>query len=88
MHSLALNGARGAIKWGYHTVADVDRWTVGRDDAQALRLSGSVGFVNTFRLSQRPLVFEAPHAKGAWRWELFDLQIRDGALSARLGPKE
>lgn len=88
MHSLALNGLSGAIRWGYHVAAAVTAWTVGRDDAQALRLSGRVDQVNTFRLSQRPLVFEAPHAKGAWRWPIEELQIRDGTLSARLGPKE
>lgn len=73
------------VRWGYHIAATLRAWTVSRDEAGNLTLSGSLATIDTYRASQRPLVFTA---KGL-RWPIVnELQVADGTLSAFLGPKE
>lgn len=83
-----VSGVVGSLWWGYHRAAAVRRWRVDRGDS-GWSLTGTLGPVaDTFALSQRPLVFEAAHARGVWRWPCTTLQITGASISAVLGPKE
>jgi hypothetical protein len=84
---LTLKGVDGSIRWGYHTAATIRGWALERDE-QGRLLTATVTHADTFRLSQRPLVFEMPHANGVTRWRIIELQISGASLSARLGQRE
>lgn len=85
---LTIRGAEATVRWGYQPAAVLRSWTVSRDDGGPFTLAATVVSHNTYRLSQRPLVLVAPHATGAWRWPIDELQVVDGSLTARLGPRE
>lgn len=86
-HDIAITGVDGCIRWGYHTAATVHGWSVAHDEHGRV-LTATVTNADTFRLSQRPLVFEMSHAKGVTRWRIIELQMSGASLSARLGPRE
>lgn len=83
---MTVRGLVGQVMWGYHLAGSVSQWTVSKSDG-AWSLSATVVSSDAFRLSQRPLVFVAPHKDGAWRWPIVSLQIEGAALTAQLGPK-
>ena len=85
---VTVTGVQGSVRWGYHRAVELGAYTVTRDEQGAWSLSGHVVSADTVRASQSPLVFVAPHQDGSWRWPILDLQLADGALTARLGPKE
>lgn len=76
-----------SLRWGYAQAAVLGRWSVSGADGQ-LRLTAEIVRTDTMRVAQRPLVFEAPHAKGAWRWPVLELQMAEGSLTAILGAYE
>ena len=84
--TVTMTGAVGSLRWFYHEAASVANWTVARTDDGGWGLSGTVQQANTFWLSQRPLVFVVPRAKGAWRFQIITLQIEGARLAATLGP--
>jgi hypothetical protein len=84
---MTIGGVRAELRWGYYCAGTVGTWTVTTIDGR-LELTAVVTDGDTFRLSQRPLTFVAPHAKGAWRWPVTELQMTGGALHAHLGPME
>jgi len=86
---MEVRGVSGELRWGYHTAALVRQWTATRGQA-GWSLEGTLLDARLGRLSQRPLVFEAPLANGrVWRWPILALQITGAsAFSAVLGPKE
>lgn len=86
--NLTVSGVKASLKWGYAPVAELADWTVTKAADNTWTVTATVVTVDTFKASQRPLVFAAPHAKGVWRWPVEELQIADRKLSARLGPKE
>jgi hypothetical protein len=88
MHTLTWAGAEAQLRWGYHQAAALREWTVSRDEHGQLRLSASVVRADTFRLSQRPLVFVVHRPHGSWRWPIIELQNEGVSLTAMLGPKE
>jgi hypothetical protein len=63
---------------------------VQRDEHGQWTLHGSIvdAETDTFKLSQRPLVFVVPRQGGTWRWPIDTLQVVAGTLSASLGPQE
>jgi len=83
------SGVAASVKWGFRPAGEVRDWTVTRTGA-VIELTATVvpGTWNTYAASQRPLVFVAPHQAGSWRWPIEELQNLDGALTARLGPRE
>lgn len=88
-HSLMIHGEEGQVRWGYLSAVTLRSWTMAKDETGQLTLTAGVASVDTFRASQRPLMFVVPRANGAWRWPILtELQIVDGTLSASLGPKE
>jgi len=84
---MKMAGAEGSLMWGYHVAATVRDWTVASDGAQR-SLSAAIVRLDDFRLSQRPLMFVAPHRGGAWSWPVLELQAGDATLTARLGPRK
>jgi hypothetical protein len=86
-HSVTVSGVVGSLKWSYHEAATVTAWTVTRA-GDAWHLTATIGTSDPSRVSQRPLRFVAPHATGAWRWPIQELQISGASLTAVLGPPE
>jgi hypothetical protein len=85
--SVTVRGVEGALRWGYQPAGTLGAWTVTRDGS-AWTLSASIVKTDAFRVSQRPLAFEARHAHGVWRWPVQSLQIAGASLNAVLGPPE
>lgn len=85
----SIAGTVGVIKWTYYTAAAINGYTVTLDKASGYTsLVATVVHQDRFKLAQRPLVFEAPHKGGAWRWPIVSLTIADsGRLVAQLGPE-
>jgi len=84
-----ISGVVGQIKWAYYNAAAVNGYTVGRVKTRAgitWTLVATVVMVDKFKMSQRPLYFVAPHARGAWRWPIVDFDLTGGRLVADLGP--
>lgn len=84
---MTVTGVEGSLRYGYHTAGTLGAWTVTRADS-VWTLSASLVKTDAFRVSQRPLVFVAPHAHGAWRWPIQSLQITGASLTAVLSPPE
>jgi hypothetical protein len=94
---MTLTGVIGRIEWGYYTAAAIEGYTVTasaattKGGAVTWRLTATVILSDPFKLTQRPLRFVAPHAKGTWTWPIETLEFAVGAgqapgrLTARLG---
>lgn len=88
-NALTFKGAVGRLVWGYHEAASLSSWTFTPDHEGGGRLTATVIQQDTFRASQRPLMFTVPRPTGEpWRWSVQSLQIAGGALTATLGPQE
>ncbi len=85
---MEITGVTASLRWGYTQAATLGAWTTKKREDGKWSLSAAVLTSDTFKVAQRPLVFEAPHAKGAWRWPVLELQVVDGSLTATLGPHE
>jgi len=87
-----IRGVVGQIRWSYYNAAAVNGYTVvrkanGRGQPE-WSLKGTVVAVDKFKMTQRPLIFTAPHDKGRWQWVIEEFTIHEGAITARLGPLE
>ena len=86
---MELRGVVGTIDWYYFSAATVHHYRIVRaqaEDGCHFHLTATAGERDAFKLSQRPLEFVAPHAKGAFRFPVLSLTIHDnGRLTARLG---
>ena len=87
MHGVTIRGVDGKLYWGYHLVGTVRAWTATRVGDTG-SLTGTIVKIDTFRASQRPIVFVVQHKNGVWRWPLETLQIEGQSLHATLGQKE
>lgn len=89
-----IEGVVGIVKWSYYHAAAVNGYRVRAPErvrfraAPTFTLRAVVVMVDRFKLSQRPLVFEAPFTGGLWRWPIEKFELADGVLTARLGPLE
>ena len=81
-----ITGVVAAVKWSYYTAAAINGYRVTKSKHGQWTAAGTVVVSDAFKLAQRPLVFEAKHAKGAWVWPIQTLTIADGRLTAQLGP--
>jgi hypothetical protein len=92
MTGATIRGVVGQIKWKYHNAAAINSYAVTRSKDGQWSLRATVVMSDAYRLTQRPLVFVAPHRQhdrpGEWRWPILDFSIAAGALTARLGPPE
>ena len=85
---MALRGTVGAIRWFHYTAAAINGYTVTPTESERLSLVATVVMKDAFKLSQRPLVFEAPHKQGAWKWPIVTFTLAEnGRLTATLGPE-
>ncbi len=85
--AIELTGDLGAIRYGYHTVAQVRQWRVAGDGGTRI-LTGTAEDVNDVMASQQPLQFRATRARGESRWPIMTLEIEGASLRAVLGPRE
>lgn len=87
-----LSGVVGRIDWHYYTAAGIHGYTVTppprRAKVQEWKLVAVVPLHDAFKMSQRPLVFVAQHAKGEWRFPVIEYNLRDHRIVARLSPPE
>ena len=84
----SIRGVVGQILWHHYPAAAINGYLVTRTN-QRWALRGTVVLSDAFKLAQRPLVFVAPHNKGAWRWPIESLQLSEnGTLTATLGQPE
>ena len=81
-----IQGVNGFLKWHYYTAAEVKSYTVTRDPQGTWSLSCFVVSPDAYKIAQKPLRFVAPHETGEWRWMVESIEIRDGRVSAVLGP--
>lgn len=89
MNSITIKGVEGSVYWHYQPAGSFRGWSVTRTSpADYGTLTATVVNVDTYRVSQRPLVFVVQHEHGSWRWPIETLQIEGDTLTARLGPKE
>jgi hypothetical protein len=66
-----ITGVVASIRWAYYTAAAVNGYTVTRDPVtRAWSVTGTIVLADAFKLTQRPLKFVAPHAKGEWVWPI------------------
>jgi hypothetical protein len=86
--ALEIAGVSASLRWGYSSAATLGAWSVTKREDGCWTLRSVVIVSDTFRVAQRPLVFEAAHAKGSWRWPVLELQAGEGSLTATLGPHE
>lgn len=86
-HTITIRGVTGSLRWGYHVAGTLSAWRIERVETR-WTLTATIDASDAFRLTQRPLVFEAPHAQGVWRWPIRTLQIEGVSLTATLGPKD
>lgn len=88
--ALQIRGVVGQIKWSYYNAAAIHGYTVRRDKtSHQWSMTGTVVASDAFKLSQRPLMFVAPHKRGAWKWEIRSLEIQAGTVRATLSdPQE
>jgi hypothetical protein len=76
-----ITGVVASIRWAYYTAAAVNGYTVMRDPVtRAWSVTGTIVLADAFKLTQRPLKFVAPHAKGEWVWPI------EGAVPRVAGP--
>jgi hypothetical protein len=92
-NTVTLGGPHGTIVWGAGDAAVLGRWSVRRDESFQWTLSARVERVDTVRLRQLPLIFQAPRRAtpaGLWCFPVLPktLQLEGSTLTARLGPPE
>jgi len=85
--NVTVSGVSGVLKHGYYMAGTVGAWTITRAETGGWVLAATLTKTDAFRVSQRPLVFEAPHAHGVWTWPITSLQMTGASLTAVLGPK-
>ena len=78
-----IRGVVGQIRWSYYTAAAINGYTVTRSKAGEWSLSATVVLADAFKISQRPLLFVAPHEKGEWVWPIDTLEY-DSRLGSNL----
>ena len=67
--------------------AQIGVWQIASADG-ITTLTATANTVHAFWITQRPVMFVAPHAEGSWRWPIRSLDIHGQAVTAVLGPME
>jgi hypothetical protein len=71
-------GAAAQIRWGHFCAATLGAWTL--DDGA---LTATVERLDTFRVTQRPLVLVI----GSAQWPLESLEVSDRRVTGRVSPQ-
>ena len=81
----SVKGVVGKIERGYYPAASLNNYVVtrGRD---GWALTATVVAWDAFNLTQRPLVFLAPHTGGEWSWRIRALRFPEGDYPPARGP--
>ena len=80
------SGIHGRLQWHYHIAADVQGFTVDRDERGQLFLRAAVTQFSEYRLSQSPLMFIVTVTGGEWKFPVMQvLSFAEHALFAHLG---
>jgi hypothetical protein len=86
-----LRGVVGIVKWSYYRAAVIEGYRVVRREQphhDKWALTATVVMADAFKLTQRPLLFEAPYQGGVWRWPIEAFDLVNGKLTAQLGRLE
>jgi hypothetical protein len=81
----SIQGVIATVVWGYYNAAAIEGYTVTFSAAGAWSATGRVVMSDSFKLSQRPLMFVAPFDRGRWRWPITSMHVHEGQLVAELG---
>lgn len=85
---IEVKGVGGEVRWGYHRAAIISTWNI-RATEQGATLLATTTQIDTFAVSQRPLVFAVPRPNGVvWRWSVVSLQVSGDRLTAALAETE
>ena len=74
------------ISWAWHTAAVCRAWRVYKSKDGRWSLVATLQRADTFKLRQRPLLFNAPRAGGFWSWPVRAVTVTDRQITAALGP--
>jgi hypothetical protein len=86
MNRTVLRGLAAQVKWGYRVAASLGPWELAME-SHGGTLTAAVVSSDACAVSQRPLIFEVSRPKGQrWVWPIESLQIKDGRLTASVGP--
>lgn len=79
-----LSGVNGRIRWHHYTAAAVQHYSVAPTTKARTTWTLTAFLVNAdpFKMAQRPLVFVATHAKGAWEFPIRSLSRDDFRINA------
>ena len=94
LNKVTVRGRGGSIAWAGAPAAVIKTWTVARAaDSSVWDLTAAVEKVDTFRLRQQPLLFEAPRTsrpRGLWCFPVVpgSLQVTPGWITARCSQPE
>lgn len=84
----AKAGAVARIVWRtYCPVATVHGYAIQPQASGGWTVSGHLGDVNPFNLTQTPLEFHVPYKGGTWRWPIVSMTRADTYWTARLGDR-
>ena len=85
LDGLTLRGVHGRIDWEYAEAAVIQGYAVTRI-GEAWSLRATAVRIDRFRLRQRPLMFVARHARGAWMFPIEQIvDVQGQTVTARLG---
>src|SRR5262245_14540741 len=73
-----LTGVVGKIEWSYYAAASINGYTVTRASDGTWALRATVVNANAYNMTQRPLIFIAPHQGGEWRWAIRTIRFPEG----------
>jgi hypothetical protein len=89
---LTLRGVRGSVLWGASDAAVLRSWVVSRsEESPTWTLTAFVVRLDTYRLRQVPLLFQAPRIhqpRGLWCFPVRTVTVDGATLTATLGPPE
>jgi hypothetical protein len=87
VNDVTMRGGQGSITWGYRTAADIVSWRVSRK-AGKWKLVARPKRIDSYQVTQTPLLFVAPRMGGFWTWPIEKLTVGAESLVAELGPPE
>lgn len=82
---LTLRGATGELRWVYLPAVVFGPWRI--ETTEDTTLVATVASVDDYRVTQHPLVAVVQLGRSQLRYPILDLQITDGRVTARLGPR-
>jgi hypothetical protein len=86
---LEAHGGEATISWAWHTAAVFRTWRIHKSKTGPWSLVATATRVDTFKLQQRPLLFNVPRKGGYWCWPVKAVTVlAHNQITAALGPME